>query len=81
MKNTHFDVMGWGAKLPKDIQLKRMRQVIQEVLTPAQREVLVAYYFHHRSIPEIAREKGLHKSTVSRTLHRAEHNLRQQLKY
>lgn len=63
------------------MQLHRVRQVIQEALSPHQREILTAYYFHHRSIPQIARERGVHKSTVSRTLHRAEVNLRNHLKY
>ena len=81
MKNTLFEGDLFGLHLPKNVQLSRMRQVIQEVLSPAQREVLVAYYFHRKSIPQIAREKGVQKSTVWRTLRRAEHNLRQQLKY
>ena len=81
MRNTHFNEGYLAARLPKEIQLQRMQQVIQEVLSPAQRDVLIAYYFHHRSIPQIAKDNGVHKSTVSRTLHRAEHNLRQQLKY
>ena len=81
MKNTPFDPDGFGLRLPKDVQLSRVRQVIREILSPAQREVLVAYYFQCKSIPQIALEKGVHKSTVSRTLHRAEKNLQRQLKY
>lgn len=81
MKNIPFDTGFLGPKLPKDVQMTRVRQVIREALSPAQREILVAYYFHRQSIPKIARERGVHKSTVSRTLRRAEANLRQQLKY
>jgi RNA polymerase sigma factor (sigma-70 family) len=55
--------------------------VIQEELTDLQREVLVAYYFQEVNIPQIARERGVNKSTVSRTLHRAEEKLRRYLKY
>jgi RNA polymerase sigma factor (sigma-70 family) len=55
--------------------------VIQEELTPLQRETLSAYYFHRQTIPQIAAERGVNKSTVSRTLRRAEDKLRRYLKY
>jgi RNA polymerase sigma factor (sigma-70 family) len=55
--------------------------VIQRELSPCQREVLIAYYFQELSIPEIARERGVNKSTVCRTLHRAERRLQILLKY
>ncbi len=45
-----------------------------------QRDTVLAYYFQDRSMTEIARERGVHKSTVSRTLHRAEAKLRSFLK-
>lgn len=80
MRNIRFDSY-LGPRLPKDVQLARVRRVIQEALSPSQREILVAYYFHHKSISEIAGERGVHKSTISRTLHRAEHNLQQRLQY
>ncbi len=81
MKNIPFDTGFLGPKLPKEVQLTRMRQVIREALSPAQREILIAYYFQGLSIPQIAKTRGVHKSTVSRTLHRAEANLRLHLKY
>ena len=46
-----------------------------------QREVLLAYYMQDLSIPQIAQDRGVHKSTVSRTLHRAEAKLRRYLRY
>lgn len=80
MKNILYE--GYlGPRLPKELQLSRVRRVIQEALTPHQRETLMAFYFHRRSISQIAEEQGVHKSTVSRTLRRAERNLRQHLKY
>ena len=80
MKNILYD--GYlGPRLPKQVQLERVQRVIREALSPAQRETLIAYYFHRQSIPEIARARGVHKSTVSRTLKRAQNNLRQHLKY
>ena len=70
-----------GPRLPKDVQLKRVQRVIREELTPLQREVLLAYYFQEKSITEIALDRGVNKSTVCRTLHRAEGKLRRYLKY
>ena len=61
--------------------MERIRRVIQEELTDLQREVLVAYYFQEINIPQIARDRGVNKSTVSRTLRRAEQKLRRYLKY
>ena len=80
MKNTLYD--GYqGIRLPRDVQMKRIQRVIREELTPIQREVLIAYYISDQTIPQIARDRGVHKSTVSRTLHRAEDKLRRFLKY
>ena len=61
--------------------MKRVQRVIREELTDIQREVLLAYYMQNLPIPQIAAERGVHKSTVSRTLHRAEGKLRRFLRY
>ena len=80
MKSTLYD--GYkGIRLPKEVQMKRVQRVIEEELTPLQREALIAYYIQGQTIPEIARERGVQKSTISRTLHRAEEKLRRFLKY
>ena len=80
MKNILYE--GYlGPRLPRQVQLKRVQRVIQEELTPLQREALVAYYFQEQTITQIARERGVNKSTVCRTLHRAEKKLRKFLKY
>lgn len=80
MKNILYD--GYkGIRLPKEVQMKRVQRVIEEELTPLQREALIAYYIQGQTIPEIARERGVQKSTISRTLHRAEEKLRRFLKY
>lgn len=70
-----------GPRLPREVQLKRVQRVIREELTPLQREALVAYYFQERTLAQIAQERGVNKSTVCRTLHRAEEKLRKFLKY
>ena len=80
MKNILYD--GYeGPRLPREVQMKRVQRVIREELTPIQREVLLAYYIQNLTIPQIAAERGVHKSTVSRTLHRAEGKLRRYLRY
>lgn len=80
MRNILYD--GYlGRRLPREVQLERVRTVIREELTPLQREVLVGYYLQERTMTDIARERGVNKSTVCRTLHRAEEKLRKFLKY
>ena len=70
-----------GPRLPREVQLQRIRRVIAEELTENQREILTAYYFHKKNMPRIAKERGINKSTVCRTLQRAEKKLRSCLKY
>lgn len=80
MRNTLFD--GYeGPRLPREVQLRRLRRVMELELTPVQREILIAYYFQEKNIPQIARERGVCPSTVSRTLHRAENRIRRCLRY
>jgi len=80
MRNILYD--GYlGPRLPKEVQMKRVQRVIQEELTQLQREALLGYYFQEKSISRIARERGVNKSTVCRTLHRAEDKLRRYLRY
>ena len=79
-RNTPFEGNA-SLRLPKQVQLARLKRVIREELTEIQREVLLAYYIHDQTIPQIAESRGVHKSTVSRTLHRAEGKLRRYLRY
>ena len=74
MKNTPFDTS-------RELQMRRLRRVIREELTQLQRETLVAYYFQRQSLTKIAQDRNVNKSTVCRTLHRAEQKLRKFLKY
>ena len=80
MKHTLYD--GYeGPRLPPNIQMQRIRRVIERELTVKQREIMLAYYFQDKSIPEIAMERGIHKSSVCRCLQRAEKKVRLCLKY
>jgi RNA polymerase sigma factor (sigma-70 family) len=80
MKRTLYE--GYeGLRLPPSTQLQRIRRVIERELTAKQREIILAYYFQDKSIPEIAAERGIHKSSVCRCLQRAEKKVRLCLKY
>lgn len=80
MKNTLFD--GYeGPRLPRETQLRRVKKVLQNELTDTQRRTLIAYYFRQMTMAQIATEQGVNKSTVCRTLHRAEAKMRRCLKY
>ncbi len=80
MRNTLYD--GYlGPRMPRNVQLKRVQRVIQEELTELQRYTLVAYYFRKQTITQIANDRSVNKSTVCRTLKRAEDKLRRFLKY
>lgn len=80
MKNILYE--GYlGPRLPREVQLKRVQRVIREELTELQRYTLEAYYFHEQTLEQIARDRCVNKSTVCRTLHRAEQKLRKFLKY
>ena len=80
MRNIRYD--GYkGIRLPKQVQLQRVQRVMEEELTELQRQTLTAYYIQEMTIPEIAAQRGVNKSTVSRTLRRAEGKLRRYLRY
>ena len=57
-------------------QVSRMRSAIREELTDLQRYTLVAYYFENRTLFQIAEERSVNKSTICRTLKRAEDKLK-----
>lgn len=63
------------------MQKKRLEQALHHELTPLQRETILAYYVLQKNIPTIARERGVNKSTVCRTLQRGEARLRRCLRY
>ena len=77
MRSIHYE----RSREPREVQLRRIRKVIREELTELQQYTISAYYFHQQSLTQIARERGVNRSTVCRTLHRAEEKLRRFLKY
>ena len=60
---------------------RNLRQAREQELTPRQRQIVALYYDRGLTIPEIAGELGVNRSTVSRTLQRAKARLRRFLQY
>ena len=79
MKSTPFEFS--DVRLPRDAQLRRMRAVMENELTPLQRELVQAVYFDGQRQAEIAKRRGVSRSTVNRTLRRAEDRMRRFLRY
>lgn len=81
------DFAAWerAAAGDNDEQLDRLRRNLRKVreleLTEKQAEAVHLYYDLGLSIPQIARERGVHKSSVSRTLARARERLKRYLQY
>lgn len=80
MRNILYD-NEFGLELPKDVQIQRMIRVMDEELTEKQRAYLAAYYFEELRPSQIARRYRVNRSTVMRTIHRAEDRLRRHLIY
>ena len=58
-----------------------LRRAREQELTPRQRQTLELYFDQGMTIPQIARELGVNRSTVSRTLRRAKNRLYRCLRY
>lgn len=61
--------------------LRNLRKARVQELTPRQQQMLSMRFEQNMSGAEIARELGLNRSTVSRTLRRAQKRLRRCLQY
>lgn len=72
MRSTQFD---------REALYERIREVMENELTPHQKQTVEAHYLQGKSIRQIARERRVHPSTVLRTLRRGETNIRRFLKY
>lgn len=80
MKNTLYD--GYcGPRMPRQMLLRRVHSVMEHELTEKQRRVLTGYYLEDKTLTAMAAEYGVNKSSVCRTLHRAEDRLRRYLRY
>lgn len=80
VRNTLYE--GYeGPRLSRQAQIRRLHRVIEMELTQIQREILTAYYFGGKTMEQIAQERGVCRSSVCRTLHRAENRVRRCLRY
>jgi len=80
-----FAAWKWAGGEDNDEQLSRLLRNLQRVreleLTSKQEEMIHLYYDLGMSIPQIAIAKGLHKSSVSRTLARGRERIKRYLQY
>ena len=60
---------------------RNLRRAREQELTPRQQQILTMRFEQNMSGAEIARELGLNRSTVSRTIRRAQERLRRCLQY
>ena len=80
MRNIVYD--GYkGPRLEREVQLRRLKNVIAEELTPRQRQMVMGVYYEKKTVTALAEELGVNKSTVSRTLQRAKRRLQNSLRY
>jgi len=61
--------------------IENLMRCIREDVTPRQREVLLLYYFREMRQTDIAKQLGVARSTVSRTIRRGEQRLKRCLRY
>ena len=66
-------------------QLKKakqiLRRVMEEELTPLQLEYMTRHYFGRESMTQIARERGVNKSSVSRGIKHGRERIYRVLRY
>ncbi len=58
-----------------------LKDVIASELTPLQQRVIHDYYYEGKNVTDIAKERGVNKSSVSRCLKLARHKIGIALKY
>ena len=62
-------------------QIKILLRILEDELTGLQRQAFWAYHFEKKTITRIAEERGVNKSTICRTLKRAEKKVMRCTKY
>lgn len=67
--------------MSKEIQKKRVANVLENELTPTQRRAVLDYYVAGKTVTQMAKEYGVNKSSAWRALKRGEERLRRFLRY
>ena len=62
-------------------QAEILRGILENELTACQRQVFMKYHFGKKTMTQIAKECGVHKSTICRTLKRAEQKVKRFTQY
>lgn len=81
------DLTAWIQQNAPDNEMQRQRvlrnlhRAVEKELTLRQREVVQRYFFQGETIPQIAEELGVNRSTVSRTLRRGKARIFRCLQY
>ena len=70
------DTSGFSHKLQHLI-----REVMENELTDVQRDAVTEFYYNGKTVTQIAKERGVNKSTVSRNLKVARNKIGMALKY
>ncbi len=91
-----FDFMGekamfvynaciYDSPKPSSDYIVKLRRLISDIikteLTENQRELVMEYYYNGKTIEEIAKQKGVNKGSVSRSLKRARERVATTLRY
>ena len=76
-----FYRLGEGPYLNAQGRARRVARAIEGELTPCQRRAICGKYMEGKTVTQLARELGVNKSTVSRTLKRGEKRLKRSLGY
>ena len=58
-------------------EARQLWKLVERELTPKQRDALMACVVQGRRYSDVARERGVHRATVWRTVQRAKKRLRQ----
>ena len=79
---TKGDFLPWqNAGDPRAVKKKKLLNIVQNELTPLQRTVVIECIINGRKQTEVAKELGVNKSTVNRTLKRAMQNIKKFARY
>lgn len=65
----------------RKIAIRALKKVIEQQLTTRQKQYIVLYYYNDVDMVGIAKQFGVNKSTVSRTINRAKQNIYKYMKY